>query len=99
MRAYSSAQLIPLGGAQVIFGIQVGIAQVAGYRELTGQFLGAPRLLRVNEITRPGSYRLDDALQVGLLAELGNQAAKDDEVLRQVKSRYLNGRIALPWRL
>ena len=67
--------------------------------KLTGQFLGAPRLLRVNEITRPGSYRLDDALQVGLLAELGNQAAKDDEVLRQVKSRFLNGRIALPWRL
>ena len=59
---------------------------------------GAPRLLRVNEITRPGSYSLDDPTKVSELVQLGSQAAKDEEVLRQVRSRFLNGRTALPWR-
>ena len=55
--------------------------------KLTGQLLGAPRLLRVNEITRPGSYSLDDPTKVSELIQLGSQAAKDEEVLRQFELR------------
>ena len=73
-------------------------AQQHSVVKLTGQLLGAPRLLRVNEITRPGSYSLDDPTKVSELVQLGSQAAKDEEVLRQVRSRFLNGRTALPWR-
>jgi predicted acylesterase/phospholipase RssA len=58
---------------------------------------GQPRFLRVDAITVPGSYTLDDSRQIGELASLGNREAEKPEVLAQVKSRFLNGVFVSPW--
>jgi len=58
---------------------------------------GEPRFLRVNVITRPGSYTLDSPKEIEELAALGNREAEKPEVLSQVRSRFLNGVLVTPW--
>jgi len=55
------------------------------------------RFLRVNTVTAPGSYSLDGPREIGELADLGNRAALQTDVLGQVKSRFLNGVSVTPW--
>ena len=55
------------------------------------------RFLRVNTVTAPGSYSLDGPREIGELADLGNRAAIQADVLGQVKSRFLNGVSVTPW--
>jgi uncharacterized protein len=55
------------------------------------------RFLRVNTVTAPGSYSLDGPREIGELADLGNRAALANDVLSQVKSRFLNGVSVTPW--
>ncbi len=56
-----------------------------------------PRFLRVNTMTAPGSYSLDGPKEIDELADLGNFAALQTDVLSQVKSRFLNGVSVTPW--
>ena len=58
---------------------------------------GQPRFLRVDTMTVPGSYTIDDSRQIGDLASIGKLEAEKAEILAQVKSRFLNGVPALPW--
>lgn len=58
---------------------------------------GEPRFLRVNAMTSPGSYRLDNPAEIEELAALGNREAMKPEVLGQVRSRFLNGVSVSPW--
>lgn len=59
--------------------------------------VGEPRYLRVNVMTKPGSYRLDSPGEIEELAALGNREAERPEILAQVRSRFLNGVFASPW--
>lgn len=59
---------------------------------------GEPRFLRVNAMTRPGTYKLDDSREIQELAALGNHEAQKPEILAQIRSRFLNGVPATPWR-
>ena len=65
--------------------------------KLAQHLVGNPRFLRVNVTTAPGSYSLDGLKEIGELADLGNRAAQQSEILGQVKSRFLNGVFAAPW--
>ena len=65
--------------------------------KLTKCLLGAPRFLRVNYTTNPGSYRLDSVKEIEELADLGYRTALDTDTLGQVKSRFLNGVSVTPW--
>jgi hypothetical protein len=56
-----------------------------------------PRFVRVNTMTKPGSFRLDSPKEIGELADLGEHAASDAETLGKVKSRFLNGVLVCPW--
>lgn len=64
---------------------------------LARHLVSDPRFLRVNTMTTPGSYSLDGPKEIGELADLGNRAALQIEVLGQVKSRFLNGVTTTPW--
>jgi hypothetical protein len=59
---------------------------------------GEPRFLRVNAMTKPGSYSLDSPAEIDELAALGELEARNPEVLAQIRSRFLNGVKASPWR-
>lgn len=48
--------------------------------------------------TAQGSYRLDGPKEIGELADLGHNAAQQPEIISQIKSRFLNGISAAPWR-
>lgn len=65
--------------------------------KLVRQLVTDPRFLRVNETTATGSYRLDGTKEIGELASLGNRAAQQIEIMRQVRSRFLNGIPAARW--
>lgn len=65
--------------------------------KLVQNLVGSPRFLRVNVNTVSGSYSLDGVKEIGELADLGNHAAQQPEILGQVKSRFLNGVFAPPW--
>ena len=65
--------------------------------KLAQHLAGHPRFLRVNVTTAPGSYSLDGTKEIGELADLGNRASLQTEILGQVKSRFLNGVFAAPW--
>ena len=65
--------------------------------KLARHLVGDPRFLRVNVTTARGSYSLDGPKEIGELADLGNRAALQSEILGQVKSRFLNGVFAAPW--
>ena len=65
--------------------------------KLARQLVGEPRFLRLNVTTAPGSYRLDSPKEIEELADLGNRAALQTEILCQVKSRFLNGVFVCPW--
>ena len=60
--------------------------------------VGEPRFMRINAITPPGKYELDDATEVESLIALGNRQASNTSILSQVKSRFLNGIEAMQWK-
>jgi uncharacterized protein len=59
---------------------------------------GEPRFLRVNTVTYPGCYNLDNPQNVSELAALGNNKALEPEILGQIKSRFLNNVHVNPWK-
>lgn len=58
---------------------------------------GEPRFLRVNAMTRPGTYSLDSPNDIDELASLGNTEAAKPEILGQIRSRFLNGVAVESW--
>jgi patatin-like phospholipase/acyl hydrolase len=65
--------------------------------KLAQQLVSSPRFLRVNHTSAPGAYKLDGPNEIGELADLGNRAALQPDVLNQVKSRFLNGVSVTAW--
>jgi len=61
-------------------------------------FAKEPRFLRVNVMTSPGSYRLDDSKEIEHLAAHGNFEASKPDIFGQIKSRFLNGVIVNDWK-
>jgi len=58
---------------------------------------GEMRYLRVNVVTPNGSYELDSVNEIEELASRGNLKGLEPDVIRQVKSRFLNGVRVKPW--
>ena len=73
-------------------------AQVDSAVQHAQQLVGEPRFLRINTITSPGMYSLDNVDEIESLISLGNKRASDPSVLYQVKSRFLNGVGTINWR-
>lgn len=73
-------------------------AQVDSAVRHAQQLVGEPRFLRINTMTSPGMYSLDNAKEIESLISLGNKKASDPSVLYQVKSRFLNGVNAMNWK-
>jgi|GEM_PF-156418 len=73
-------------------------AQVETSLQHAKQLVGEPRFLRVNTVTNPGMYSLDNSEEIENLITLGNKRASDTDILHQVKSRFLNGVGSMPWR-
>ena len=57
-----------------------------------------PHFLRVNSVTVPKMYQLDNVHEIEDLVALGDKRAADPEILSQVKSRFLNGVGVIDWR-
>jgi patatin-like phospholipase/acyl hydrolase len=74
-------------------------AQVDSVVRHAQQLVGEPRFLRINTMTNPGMYTLDNAEEIENLISLGNKRASDPAVLYQVKSRFLNGIDAMNWKI
>lgn len=72
-------------------------AQQESSLRLAKHLVGSTHLLRVNETTSPGIYKLDGTKEIGELADLGNRAALQVDILNQVKSRFLNGVHVTKW--
>jgi hypothetical protein len=66
-------------------------AQQESSIRLAQHLVGEPHFKRVNVVVPNGSYSLDSPMEIDELASLGNMAALKVEVLREVKSRFLNG--------
>jgi uncharacterized protein len=60
--------------------------------------VGTPRFLRVNTITVPGMYELDNSREIEDLIALGNRIASNADILLQVRSRFMNGVGVMDWR-
>ena len=73
-------------------------AQVESALQHAKHLVGEPRFLRVNAVTNPGMYSLDDSNEIEDLITLGNKKASDPDILYQVKSRFLNGVGSVSWR-
>lgn len=73
-------------------------AQVDATVRHAQQLVGDPRFLRINAMTQPGQYTLDNAGEIESLISLGNKRALDPSVLYQVKSRFLNGIRVTDWK-
>lgn len=73
-------------------------AQVDSAVRHAQQLVGDPRFLRINVMTPPGLYTLDNAEEVESLITLGNKKASDPSILYQVRSRFLNGINAMDWK-
>lgn len=73
-------------------------AQVDSAVRHAQQLVGDPKFLRINAMTEPGRYTLDNAQEVENLIALGNKKASDPSILNQVKSRFLNGINAMDWK-
>lgn len=57
-----------------------------------------PRFLRINTITAPNEYTLDNPREIENLITLGNHQGSSAENLLQVRSRFLNGVGVMDWR-
>jgi len=79
-----------------ILDLLMNVQQESSIR-LARHLVSDPRFLRVNTITRPGTYTLDGANEIRELASLGQLAAIDSSTIAQVKSRFLNGVTVIPW--
>ncbi len=66
--------------------------------KLAKNLAGQPRFLRVDTVTVPGTYALDDSNQTNELASLGKREAEHPEILAQIRSRFLNGVRVTPWK-
>lgn len=73
-------------------------AQVESSVQHAARLVGEPRFLRVNTVTAPGTYSLDNSIEIENLIALGNKEASDPDILYQVKSRFLNGVASMSWR-
>lgn len=73
-------------------------AQVDSTVKHAQQLVGEARFLRINSVTNPGLYSLDNASEIESLIALGNKKASDPSILYQVKSRFLNGISAMAWK-
>jgi hypothetical protein len=60
--------------------------------------VGKPRFLRVNSITPPNMYELDNTKEIESLIALGNQQGSNADILLQVRSRFMNGVGVMDWR-
>lgn len=67
--------------------------------KLAQHLVGPPRFLRVSAQTPTGSYPFDSPNCIRELADLGQYAALQVEILAQVKSRFLNGIPSTPWEM
>jgi hypothetical protein len=72
-------------------------AQAQGVIELTKNLAGRPRVLRVDQMLIPGRVSLDNIQRIPELVEHGLAAAVDEDMLSDVKARFLNGIHAAPW--
>ncbi len=66
-------------------------AQALGVIELTKSLAGRPRVLRVDQMLVPGRVSLDNVERIPELIGHGMAAAVDDDMLADVKARFLNG--------
>jgi len=73
-------------------------AQVDSAVRHAQQLVGEPRFLRINTMTSPGMYSLDNAKDIENLISLGNKKASEPSILYQVKSRFLNSVNAINWK-
>lgn len=73
-------------------------AQVDSAVQHAEKLVSEARFLRVNTMTSPGMYSLDNSKEIESLISLGNKKASDPSLLYQVKSRFLNGINAMDWR-
>jgi patatin-like phospholipase/acyl hydrolase len=96
VRKLASAGIIGWLWKRKILDLLMNVQQESSLR-LAQCLVGSPRFLRVNTITTPGSYSLDGAKEIGELADLGNHAALQTEILCEVKSRFLNGVSVTRW--
>jgi len=64
---------------------------------LARELVGDARFCRVDVPAPTGSYSLDGPKEIADLATLGESRAQDQEILVQVKSRFLNGVPVLRW--
>jgi patatin-like phospholipase/acyl hydrolase len=97
MRNHTRAGIIGWLWKKKILDLLMNVQQESALK-LTQHLVGAQRFLRVNVMTVPGSYSLDGVREIGELADLGNRTALETEILGQVKSRFLNGVFAAPWK-
>jgi len=96
VRQQTQAGLIGWAWKKKILDLLMNVQQESSLK-LARHLVGEPRFLRVNTTTVPGIYRLDSPREIGELADLGNRAALQVEILGQVKSRFLNGVRVTPW--
>jgi hypothetical protein len=68
-----------------------------GHQFLAETLLGIARHLRVDKTLLPSQVRLDDVTQVESLINHGKHAARNVAILRQVRSRFLNGVPVAEW--
>lgn len=73
-------------------------AQVDATVRHAQQLVGDPRFLRINAMTKPGEYTLDNAREIENLISLGHNKTLDPSILYQVKSRFLNGIRVMDWK-
>lgn len=66
-------------------------AQQESTIQLSKYLLGETRILRINHHVPAGKFSLDNADGINELASLGTTTANNDEIIRQIKSRFLNG--------
>ncbi len=97
LRAQTRAGIIGFAWKKRIVDLLMNVQQESSLK-LAGHLVSDPRFLRVNTMTAPGTYSLDSPNEINELADLGNHAALETNVLSQVKSRFLNGVVVAPWR-
>ena len=73
-------------------------AQEQGTIALTNSLAGRTRVLRVDQVTVPGTARLDDVTAIPLLKDFGLRAGENRDTFADVKARFLNGIRVADWK-
>lgn len=95
---------IKMMGAAGLFGWRSSIVDLLMNAQMDSSIrhaqllVGEPHFLRVNSVTVPKMYQLDNVHEIEDLVALGDKRAADPEILSQVKSRFLNGVGVIDWR-